>query len=208
MFKSQTPKLTDVQNRLLVYLKNREESKTLDLMAQELNISSRGNVKYHIQRLVEKGYLKINPSNPTDYIVLSQVEQGISTVPYLEAQGGRDGRILIDYPDQTVQIPSQLMDFDTSFGMVVKIKGNSMAPNFPEGSFVMVDKNDKEIIDNKTYLVLVDNQELVIKNVSKDKNHENKYILTSYNFEVQPPYTIDFENMKIIGRVKASLNNI
>ena len=199
------PKLSETQIRLLEFLKNRVGSNTLEEMAQILELGSRSLVKYHIQKLVDKGYLKINAANPTDYIILSKVEQGVATVPYYEAQGGKDGRSPLDYCDETIQIPSKLLNFDTSSTIAIKVKGNSMSPNFPDGSFVMVDKNDTLPASDKTYLVLLDNQ-LMIKNVSPDRNDENKYILSSFNFLEQPPFTVEISEAKIVGRVKASLN--
>ncbi len=199
------PKLSQIQIQLMEFLKNRVGSNTLEEIAGILGLGSRSLVKYHIQKLVEKGYLKINPANPTDYIILSKVEQGIATVPYYEAQGGKDGRSPLDYCDETIQIPSKLLNFDTSSTIAIKVKGNSMSPNFPDGSFVMVDKNDTLPASDKTYLVLLDNQ-LIIKNVSPDRSDENKYILSSFNFIEQPPFTVEISEAKIVGRVKAGLN--
>ena len=204
-YNSSIQKLTGVQIRLLDFLKNRLGGETLAEIASALDLSNKSHVKYHIQKLVDKGYLKINPANPTDYIILSKVEQGIATVPYYEAQGGKDGRSPLDYCDETIQIPSKLLNFDTSSTIAIKVKGNSMTPNFPDGSFVMVDKNDTLPASDKTYLVLLDNQ-LMIKNVSPDRSDENKYILSSFNFQEQPPFTVDISEAKIVGRVKASLN--
>jgi repressor LexA len=198
-------KLSKTQTELIELLKNRENSHTLDEMAEILGLASKSTVHYHINELIKKGYLKINSNNPSDYIIIEQVGDGIAHLPVFEAQGGKDGRNPLDYPTDTLPVSSRALNFDTKSTIAIKIKGDSMSPNFPDGSYTMVDKDDHTVVENKTYLVLLHGSELVVKNVSTDKN-SGGYILSSYNYLQHPPFTASFDEAKIIGKVKASLN--
>lgn len=198
-------KISKVQVNLIKLLKNRDKSYTLDEMAELLGLASKSTVHYHINELVKKGHLKINSENPSDYIIIEQVGDGIAHLPVFEAQGGKDGRNPLDYPTDTLPVPARVLNFDTKSTIAIKIKGDSMSPNFPDGSYTMVDKDDHTVVENKTYLVLLNGSELVVKNVSIDQK-SGGYILSSFNCLQHPPFTARFDEATIIGRVKASLN--
>lgn len=198
-------KISKIQTDLLDILKSRENSNTLDELAELLGLASKSTVHYHINELIKKGYLKINSENPSDYTIVEQVGNGIAHLPVFEAQGGKYGCNPLDYPTDTIPVPTKVLKFDTKATIAIKIKGDSMSPNFPDGSYTMVDKDDHTVIENKTYLVLLNNSELVVKNVSMDQK-SGGYILSSFNYLQHPPFTASFDEATIIGRVKASLN--
>ena len=199
-------KLSKIQKDLLDLVKDRTSSLTLDEMAHELGLSGKSSVHYHIHELVRKGNLKINQDNPGHYTVIDDVKEGIAYLPVYEAQGGASGRSPLEYPIDDLPVPSRFLNFDTSSTLAIKIKGNSMYPNFPDGSYVMVDKNDNMMEENKTYLLLLNNNELVVKNVATDRFHTGKFILSSFNYLVQPPFIADIYTTRIIGKVKACIN--
>lgn len=138
-------------------------------MAENLGLASKSTVHYHTRKLIKKGYLKINSENPSDYTIIEQVGNGIVYLPVFEAQWGKNGRSPLDYPTDTLPVSSRVLNFDTKSTIAIKVRGDSMSPNFPDGSYTMVDKEDRSIVKNKTYLVLLHNLELVVKNVSLDQ---------------------------------------
>lgn len=82
---------------------------------------------------------------------------------------------------------------------IIRVKGDSMYPTLQTGDKVLVDTSQKEIFDNKIYIIRIDN-ELKIKRIHKLSS--GKVGITSDNPFYQPetldPEKVDFE---ICGRV-------
>ena len=68
---------------------------------------------------------------------------------------------IIDYIDPSMNIT----DPENYFGLVVK--GDSMAPLFDEGDYLIVHKNDGEFDSNDICIVLIDGEEATVKKVVK-----------------------------------------
>lgn len=68
---------------------------------------------------------------------------------------------IIDYIDPSTNIT----DPENYFGLVVK--GDSMAPLFDEGDYLIVHKNDGEFDSNDICIVLIDGEEATVKKVVK-----------------------------------------
>jgi len=198
------PRLNDAQIKLLDILRNRSESYTLEELAEILGLSNKSSVHYNIKQLEKKGLLKKNPSNPSDYIVLDKQDQGIFYLPlYSGAKCGPDGKLVSDYETAEIPIPSKILNFDVSNAIAIRTEGNSMEPKIPEGSTVIVNKSEIEYIPNKTFLVIFQEQPL-IKNLFNADN--NFFILSSFNSSYEP-FLAGKNDIQILGRVRAVINN-
>ncbi len=84
---------------------------------------------------------------------------------------------------------------------IIQSFGDSMEPLIPDNSIVFIDKSKTEILNNKVYAILKEEQ-LFIKTISKEKD---KYIAKNINKEYE-----DFilDNFKIIGRVVGVMHKI
>ena len=66
------------QEELLEILKtNISDPLTMEELADRLNVSGKSVVFHHIKQLEKKGYLKRNPANPRDYIILKDPERNV-----------------------------------------------------------------------------------------------------------------------------------
>ena len=67
---------------------------TMEELAERLSVSSKSVVFHHIKQLEKKGYLKRNPANPRDYIVLKDPERNVIYLNmYGMAKCGPEGTI-------------------------------------------------------------------------------------------------------------------
>ena len=199
-------KLNNTQSRLLDILRVRESSYTLDELASILNLSNKSSVHYNIKKLIQGGYLKVNPSNSSDYIVLDKQDTGLYYLPlYSGAKCGPNGTLISDYNDTEIPIASRIFNFDVGNAIAMKTEGDSMEPRIPERSIILVDKRDKTIEAHKAFLVIHKNMPLV-KDISYDE-FRDCYILTSYNLKYAP-IIASKEDVSIVGKVKAIISNI
>ncbi len=198
------PKLNPTQAQLLDILRNRSQSYTLDELAGLLKLSNKSSVHYNIKQLIKRGYLKVNPSNSSDYIVLDKQDQGIFYLPLFSgAKCGPNGKLVSDFDTEEIPVPSKVLNFDVSNAVAIRTEGNSMEPKIEEGSIVIVNKSDIGYEANKTYLLVFENQPL-IKNIF-DANRDF-YILSSFNPEFEP-FLASKKDTQILGRVRAVINN-
>ena len=198
------PKLNSTQAQLLDILRIRTQSFTLEELAVQVNLSNKSSVHYNIKQLIKKGYLKVNPSNSSDYIVLDKQDQGIFYLPLFSgAKCGPNGKLVSDFETEEIPVPSKVLNFDVSNALAIRTEGNSMEPKIEEGSIVIVNKSDLSYEANKTYLLVFENQPL-IKNIF-DAN-KDFYILSSFNPEFEP-FLASKKDTQILGRVRAVINN-
>jgi len=198
------PKLNSAQTQLLDILRNRTESFTLEELAAMLNLSNKSSAHYNIKQLIKKGFLKVNPSNSSDYIVLDKQDQGIIYLPlYSGAKCGPNGKLVSDFDTTEIPIPSKILNFDVSNALAIHTEGTSMEPKIPEGSIVIVNKSEIEYQPNKTYLVVFKNQPLIKNLFDADSDF---FILSSFNPEYEP-FLANKRETQILGRVRAVINN-
>ena len=66
------------QIKLLEILKNNiSDPLTMEELADRLDVCGKSVVFHHIKQLEKKGYLKRNPANPRDYIILKDPERNV-----------------------------------------------------------------------------------------------------------------------------------
>ncbi len=138
---------------------------------------------FSLSQLEEKGYLRKNPANPRDYVVMEYVrdKEFAYINMYGMAQCGPHGLLLDGNPIDKVPIYTKLLGFPSSEAFLIKARGNSMQPKINPGDLVIVKKaND---IENNEIAVCVNDGEVLIKKIQKISNPggDFAYYLTSLN---------------------------
>jgi repressor LexA len=196
-------KLHEAQEQLLKILsKNRSNPLTIRELQEELGISSTSVVAHHIKQLEKKGLLKRNPSNPKDYIVVSE-DDGMR-ITYLQlyglAQCGPKGSLLDTDPIDKIAISSELVRFPMDEMFLVKAKGDSMIPKISNGDIVFVRRATSA--DNGETVLCINDGEGLIKVFQKNKG---QIILSSLNSEKYPSF-VAADDFRIEGIVKGVLS--
>lgn len=109
---------------------------------------------------------------------------------------------VIDYIDPSMNIT----DPENYFGLVVK--GDSMAPLFDEGDYLIVHKNDGEFDSNDICIVLIDGEEATVKKVVRTKEGIELHAYNPY-YPVKKFTTKEIDELpvKIIGTVVRLIRN-
>lgn len=199
-------KIHPSQEKLIQILKeNIDDPLTIRQLQDFIDASSPSVVHHHLTKLVEKGLLRRNPSNPHDYQVLS--DNPDSKVVYLNvygmAQCGPKGSLLDGNPVDRIKISSKVLGFSAADAFAVKAKGNSMIPKIHPGDLVIAKKTTN--IEGGELVVCVNNDEVLIKKVQKIPIEKNKmtYNLISLNPEY-PPFTAS-DDFRVEGIVRGVL---
>ena len=171
------------QARLLEILQaNLSDPLTMEELAERLNISSKSVVFHHIKQLEKKGYLKRNPSNPRDYIVLKDPEHNVIYLNmYGMAKCGPEGTILDGTPTRVVPVDPSMVYFPARKGFMVEAKGASMQPLIAPHDWLIVEQG--VVAKNKDVVVCVNNGEVMVKRFTQDGD---KVILQSENPDFAP----------------------
>ena len=159
------------QEKLLSLLRDNIESPlTMRELQDELGLASPSVVHHHIQQLEKKGYLKRNPNNAKDYVVMGDPEKSIVYInKYGLAQCGPKGSILDGNPIDRIPIASRLIKFPSEEAFIVEAKGDSMEPKIKQGDIIIAKKQN--YAENNDLVVCVHESEVLIK----------KYILSGKN---------------------------
>lgn len=96
--------------------------------------------------------LGIDTGNKKSLPILGTVKAGYN---YLTQEN------IIDYIDPAINVPNM----EEYFGLLVK--GDSMAPLFDEGDYLIVNKTDNEFENGKVCIVLIEKEEATVKKVIK-----------------------------------------
>lgn len=185
------------QTGILEILKRGEESLSLRDIAEEIEVRSPNTVLYHIRQLEKKGYLRRDPANPANYIILRDPIKDITYVNlYSMAQCGSDG--LLAEERVIDRIPFSTRAFGVSDRVfLVKARGDSMEPFIVENDLVLsIIQSD---IESGEIAVVIYNDEPKIKKIIKV---EGKYVLESLNGKYPPEIIKEEDNFQIIGKVK------
>ncbi|TKK66369.1 HTH domain-containing protein [Ilyomonas limi] len=189
------------QEKLLKLLKgNIEFPLTMRELQEQLELASPSVVHHHLQQLEKKGYLKRNPNNSKDYIIMDDPEKAIVYInKYGLAQCGPDGTMLSCNPIDRIPIASRLLKFPAEEAFIVEAKGNSMEPKIKNGDLVIAQMQNHA--KNGEIVVCVNNRKVLIKQFIKSGKN---IILHSLNSEEYHPFIAE-EDLKIEGIVKNTL---
>ena len=171
------------QTLLLEILKmNISDPLTMEELAERLNVKSKSVVFHHIKQLEKKGYLKRNPANPRDYIVLKDPERNVIYLNmYGMAKCGPEGTILDGTPTRIVPVDPSMIYFPACKGFMVEAKGDSMESLISPKDWLIVEQSHQA--KNKDVVVCVNNGEVMVKRFTQDGEN---VILQSENPHYNP----------------------
>ena len=170
------------QEKLLEILKAHiTDPLTMEELAEQLAVSAKSVVFHHIKQLEKKGYLKRNPANPRDYMILKDPEKNVIYLKmYGMAKCGPEGTILDGTPTRIVPVDPNMIYFPACKGFMVEAKGDSMENLISPKDWLIVEQNHQP--KNKDVVVCVNNGEVLVKRFTRDGEN---VILQSEN----PHYT-------------------
>lgn len=155
---------------------------TMEELAERLSVSSKSVVFHHIKQLEKKGYLKRNPANPRDYIVLKDPERNVIYLNmYGMAKCGPEGTILDGTPTRIVPVDPSMIYFPACKGFMVEAKGDSMENLISPKDWLIVEQSRQP--KNKDVVVCVNNGEVMVKRFTRDGEN---VILQSENPHYNP----------------------
>lgn len=171
------------QTELLEILKsNISDPLTMEELADRLNVSGKSVVFHHIKQLEKKGFLKRNPANPRDYIILKDPERNVIYLKmYGMAKCGPEGTILDGEPTRIVPVDPSMIYFPACKGFMVEAKGDSMENLIAPHDWLIVEQNHQP--KNKDVVVCVNNGEVMVKRFTQDGDN---VILQSENPRYNP----------------------
>lgn len=188
------------QKRILQLLKEyRDNPLTIKSLSEKTHIDSPGVLYHHLEQLEKKGYIKRNPNNSKDYVVLDKPENTVVYIgKYGMAQCGPNGSILEDGPVEQIPIASNLMRFPSADAFIVEAKGDSMEPKIKSGDIIIAKKQNTA--EHGDIIVCVYKLEALIKKFS---NINGNISLISLNHDKYYPLPVtDADDLKIEGVVK------
>ena len=190
-------KLHKKQKAILEILKRGEEDLSLRDIAEEIGVSSPNTVLYHINQLERKGYLRRNPTNPSDYVILRDPIKDITYINlYGMAQCGPNG--LLAEERVIDRVPFSTKTFGVSDQIfLVKARGDSMEPLIFEDDLVLALKQSD--LETGEIGIVVHNNEPKIKKIIKIGK---KYVLESLNPKYSPEEIKIEDSFQIVGKVK------
>ena len=200
-------KLHQTQRLLLDLLKdNIDNPLTIRELGKQINEESAGVVHHHIVQLEKKGYLKRNPDNPKDYVIMDEPDKAVVYLnKYGLARCGPGGDILSGRPIDRVPVASSILRFPASEAFIVEATGESMIPKIIEGDTIIVKKQNHA--EHNDIIVCVFNEQPMIKQYF---NFNGVICLRSKNEDLIrfPDIAVTFSSeLKIEGLVKNILRN-
>jgi len=156
------------QEKLLEILKSHiADPLTMEELAEQLNVSAKSVVFHHIKQLEKKGFLKRNPANPRDYMILKDPEKNVIYLKmYGMAKCGPAGTILDGQPTRIVPVDPSMIYFPACKGFMVEAKGDSMESLISPKDWLIVEQSHQP--KNKDVVVCVNNGEVLVKRFTKD----------------------------------------
>jgi len=193
-----TAELHPKQAAILEILKRGVEGVSLREIGREIGARSPATVSYHLRQLEKKGYLRRNPSRPSDYILL---RDPVKDIVYVNLYGlvscGRGGFLAEENVLDRVPLSTRLFGVtDRSF--LVKARGDSMEPAISEGDLVLVDRQPR--VETNTMALVVCGEEPRIKKVIFAGD---QIVLASLNPAYPPEVYRGDEDLLIVGKVKS-----
>lgn len=160
--------LHPTQAKLLEILKNNiTDPLTMEELADRLNVGSKSVVFHHIKQLEKKGFLKRNPANPRDYMILKDPQRNVVYLKmYGMAKCGPAGTILDGTPTRVVPVDPSMVYFPVGKGFMVEAKGDSMEHLISPKDWLIVETN--HLPKNKDVVVCVNNGEVLVKRFNND----------------------------------------
>jgi len=195
-------KLHPNQKKLLELLKKHVANPlTMEEMAEEMDISSKSVIHYHITQLEKKGLLTRSATNSQQYYIKEDEEQSVVYLPlYGMAKCGPAGTILDGSPSRVVPVDPSMVKFPACKGFMVEAKGDSMTDLIHPKDWLIVEKNNCP--RERDVVVCSNNGETLVKRFILDK--AGNVLLISDN-TAYAPIVADKDSLKIDGIVRSIL---
>ncbi len=189
-------KLHPNQKAILELLKTGESLSYQDI-AERIGVSSRNTISHHINQLEDKGYLRRNPANPSDFRILKDPADDITYLNlYGMAQCGPQGFLAEENVVERIPFSTKAFGVDQN-AFLMKARGDSMEPEIYENDLVLIIPT-QEIIPGKPALVVHNDMPKIKKLIASG----NKIILNSINPNYQDE-KINANDITIVGQVKS-----
>lgn len=191
--------LHPTQAKLLEILKNNiTDPLTMEELADRLNVGSKSVVFHHIKQLEKKGFLKRNPANPRDYMILKDPQRNVVYLKmYGMAKCGPAGTILDGTPTRVVPVDPSMVYFPVGKGFMVEAKGDSMEHLISPKDWLIVETN--HLPKNKDVVVCVNNGEVLVKRF----NNDGKNVILQSENPAYAPIVADPATFHVEGIVRS-----
>ncbi len=191
--------LHPTQAKLLEILKNNiTDPLTMEELADRLNVGSKSVIFHHIKQLEKKGFLKRNPYNPRDYMILKDPERNVVYLKmYGMAKCGPAGTILDGTPTRVVPVDPSMVYFPVGKGFMVEAKGDSMEHLISPKDWLIVETN--HLPKNKDVVVCVNNGEVLVKRF----NNDGKNVILQSENPAYAPIVADPATFHVEGIVRS-----
>lgn len=191
--------LHPTQAKLLEILKNNiTDPLTMEELADRLNVGSKSVIFHHIKQLEKKGFLKRNPANPRDYMILKDPERNVVYLKmYGMAKCGPAGTILDGTPTRVVPVDPNMVYFPVGKGFMVEAKGDSMEHLISPKDWLIVETN--HLPKNKDVVVCVNNGEVLVKRF----NNDGKNVILQSENPAYAPIVADPSTFHVEGIVRS-----
>jgi repressor LexA len=195
-------KLHPNQQKLLTLLRKHQENPlTMEELAQEMDISSKSVVYYHLTQLEKKGCITRSAVNPQQYFIKDEQEKAVAYLPlYGMAKCGPAGTLLDGNPSRVVPVDPSMLSFPACKGFMVEAKGDSMTELIHPKDWLIVEKNNTP--RERDVIVCSNNGETLVKRFVKDT--QGNVLLVSDN-TAYAPIVADKDSLKIEGIVRSIL---
>lgn len=192
-------KLHIKQSQILQILKdNRDAPLSVKELSFAVGISSPGVLYHHLNQLEKKGYLKRNPQNSKDYVVLDNPESSVVYIgKYGSAHCGPDGLLLDETPEEHIPIASSLLRFSAAEAFIVEAEGDSMEPKIHQGDIVIAKRQN--VAETGDIVVCSFNEQVKIKKLIKANGLVSLYSLNTKHYPIP---VSEEDNFIIAGIVK------
>lgn len=183
-------KLTKRQKDILDYIKKFSASKkyppSIREIAAQFNLSSPATAHVHVNKLIEKGYLKRGKGSnhllelqvPNEY---EKEADGVVAVPLLGKVTAGNPIEAIEVPDELISLPSYLLPKRKEV-FTIKVEGDSMINAGIYDKDIVIVERDKTAKNGDIVVAMDDENQVTIKRYFKEKDYirlqpENDYML-------------------------------
>jgi len=183
-------KLTKRQKDILEYIKKFSASKkyppSIREIAANFNLSSPATAHVHVNKLIEKGYLKRGKGSnhllelqvPNEF---EQEKEGVVSVPLIGKVTAGNPIEAIEVPDELISLPSYLLPKKKEV-FTLKVEGDSMINVGIYDNDIVIVERDSTAKNGDIVVAMDDENQVTIKRYFKEKDYirlqpENDFML-------------------------------
>ena len=201
--------LTERQQQVLDFIRETSTGRGYPPSVREIGeavgLSSPSTVHSHLSTLVERGYLKRDPSKPRAIVVVdpgipaAKIPDGrIREIPVLGRIAAGTPILAAEHVEDVIPLPVDLVGNDPVF--LLEVKGDSMiGAGIFEGDLVAV-RSQKDARDGEIVAALIDGEDATVKRL---RRRGGKVILESENPAYEPMVFTD--GVELVGKVVSVL---